>query len=165
MRIVITQDRLKELLDYDPDTGIFVWKTRTSNSVRVGDVAGCSDGCGYTVIKVDKRLYRGHRLAWLYIHGTMPDDELDHINGDGMDNRIANLRQVTRRQNMQNLRSGHRDSTSRYLGVSWNPRDSNWRAVIVTNGRKQHLGHFKIEEDARDAYLAAKAILHPFGSQ
>ena len=85
----LTAERLREVLDYDPDTGVFTRKVRTASSVKVGDVAGSLNGKGYIRIRVDGRLYFAHRLAWLYVHGEWPVDQVDHINGIKNDNRIV----------------------------------------------------------------------------
>ncbi len=98
----LTAEYLRSILHYDQETGIFTWKVRTARRVKAGDVAGCSDGDGYRLIKVQSRLYKAHRLAWLYIHGSWPKDQIDHINRIRTDNRIANLREVSNKQNLQN---------------------------------------------------------------
>jgi HNH endonuclease/AP2 domain len=158
------RERVMEVLDYDPDTGIFRWKVRLSNSIHVGDIAGSPDGEGYLMIRLDNRYYKAHRLAWLYVHGAWPDDQIDHINTDPADNRIANLRQATQLLNKQNSRRSHRDSASRYLGVSWDRARSKWLAQICVNGQRKNLGRFDTEEAAYAAYLAAKAAIHPFST-
>ena len=107
----LTAEKLRELLHYDPDTGIFTRKVRTANRVQVGDAAGCQNGHGYLLIMVQSRLYRAHRLAWLHTHGVWPEDQLDHVNRIRTDNRIDNLRAVTNKQNGQN-RSTQSNNTS-----------------------------------------------------
>jgi hypothetical protein len=113
-------------------------------------------------ISLDNIYYRAHRLAWLYVHDVWPDDQIDHINGCRDDNRIANLREVTNAQNMQNLHRPHSRNTSGYLGVHFVRERNRWGAQIRDNGRKRNLGHFATAEEASAAYLAAKRELHPF---
>ncbi len=128
----LTAEELRELLNYDQETGIFTRKVSTSNRVKVGAVAGCSGGDGYLLIMVQSRLYQAHRLAWLHTHGVWPKGQIDHINRDRSDNRIANLRDVTQKQNLQN-RSKSSTNTSGHPGVSWNKRISKWQASIKHN--------------------------------
>lgn len=103
---LITQERLREVLRYEPETGKFYWlSSRKGVKLNSGLVAGCvADYCGakYLKIRIDKKLYFAHRLAWLWLHGEWPNPEVDHVNRDGLDNRAANLRQATSRQNKAN---------------------------------------------------------------
>jgi HNH endonuclease/AP2 domain len=154
--------RLREVLDYDPETGIFTWKVRVSTNVPVGTVAGSLDGGSYLNIHLDGRAYLAHRLAWLYVHGEWPVSQVDHINRIKTDNRFTNLRLATASQNAQNQRRDQRQGTSRLLGVSWNSTAGRWASRITVQGRVKFLGSFDTEEDAHAAYLAAKAIMHPY---
>lgn len=156
---MITQTRLKELLDYDPETGVFTWRVQTSNYIRIGDVAGMIDVHGYCVIGVDRKLYKAHRLAWVYTYSIIPDKmQIDHINGNTKDNRIDNLRCVTCVVNQQNQRKARCDNTSGFLGV--HPYGKGWRARIMVNGKDKYLGTFPTPELAHEAYLKAKRELH-----
>ena len=157
----LTQERLKEVLDYNPDTGIFVNRVRRSNR-KVGDVAGCSNGLGYIKISVDGTNYLGHRLAWLYTYGEMPQ-QIDHINCDRADNRIANLRPCNDALNHQNLRKAHRDSKTGFLGIHTLP-SGRYRARIMVSGIATRLGCFDTKQAAHQAYVAAKAQLHTFNT-
>lgn len=158
--MMLTQARLKELLRYDPDTGIFRWKVRTSNRVKVGDAAGWPNK-GYVLIKVDGEVYMAHRSAWLYQTGQWPAEQTDHRNGIGDDNRWGNLREATCGQNQQN-RSKHSNNTSGLIGVYWVKNAQRWRAQICVDGRQRYLGYFHNKESAHEAYLVAKAKLHTF---
>ena len=153
----ITAERLKELLHYEPETGIFTWKVRTANQVKVGDVAGCPDGRGYLLIQLQSRLYRAHRLAWLYVYGEWPKDQIDHINRIRSDNRIANLRDVSHKQNNQN-KSKPSNNTSGHPGVVWHKRISKWQVKIKHNYKYIHLGYYTNIEDAIAARKAAEKI-------
>jgi hypothetical protein len=137
----LTQERLKELLDYNPDTGIFTRAKQVSN-VKVGDRAGRVTPLGYLRIKVDGRAHMAHRLAVLYMNGHFPPDQTDHINGKTLDNRWCNLRCVSRAVNYQNKRRDKRN-TSGVTGVYWHSRDLVWHASIGVNGKFIHLGNFK----------------------
>lgn len=164
LRYVITQQRLREVLDYDPETGEFRWLVATGRRVNVGDLAG-TDSYGRRFIRIDKRRYRAHRLAWLYVHGRWPANEIDHINGVADDNRIANLREATRSQNCENRRKPKRNSTSGFLGVWTHKATGKLRAQIVHNGKNYHLGLFNCPTAAYLlGYLPAKRRLHEFGT-
>ena len=158
----LTAERLREVLNYDAETGIFTWLARTRNRVAVGDVAGSPDRYGYLRIKIDGRIHSAHRLAWLYVHGEWPKDQLDHINGIRTDNRITNLREATNAENGHNRRKPHSNNTTGYLGVK---RDrGRFQALIRLDGKQRYLGLFDTPEAAHAAYLEAKRRLHPFGN-
>lgn len=158
---ILTNIRLKETLNYDPETGIFTWK-ETRRGLRIGDVAGCIAKHGYIVIRVDKRLYTAHRLAWLYVYGEWPSKNIDHINRNRSDNRISNLRSASQSENCQNtsLRS---DNKSGHAGVYWCKNSQKWRAYIGVDGKRISLGYFHEKDDAIAAQSDAKTRYHPFG--
>ena len=158
-RKALDSSRLKELLEYDEDTGVFVWlQTRR---VKAGSVAGCADKNGYWRIWIDQREYLAHRLAWLYVHGEWPKDQIDHRDGNRSNNRICNLRECSMAQNNQNaLRKPGIGSP--YTGVRWAKNRQAWEAKIGFSGVSKHLGYFSDPEAARDAYLAAKSNHHEF---
>lgn len=159
----LTAERLCEVLDYDPGMGTFRWirrPTATCN-VAVGAEAGTMDADGYRTIQLDGVRHRAHRLAWLYMHGEWPPSEdIDHVNGNRADNRIANLREARRSENVQNVGAARKDSKSGLAGV--NERDGRWRARIRAGGERLTLGYFDSPEEAHAAYRAAKLQLHPF---
>jgi len=114
---------------------------------------------------IDGKIYLAHRLAWLYVHGVMPKKNIDHINGVKTDNRIENLRDVAQSVNLQNLQRARKNrKSSRLLGVSHSNRGTclarPYRARIVVDGRELSLGTFATEQEAHQAYLAAKRIHH-----
>lgn len=146
----ITAERLRYLLDYDPWTGVFTWKRPTSNRVKVGSVANTRDGKGYIVIGVDGHHHRAHRLAFLYMTGRPPEGDIDHANRKRTDNKWANLREATRKENLRN-KTGVRGTQLL--------RSGKWRARIQVDGRSVHIGCFSTEELARIAYRAA-ALKH-----
>ena len=159
MRTGTTQSRLKECLDYDPETGVFTWKIRKSYNTKVGGAAGGKGANRYHSIAVDGVQYATHRLAWLYVHGVWPIDQIDHINGDKLDNRLANLREANNSVNQQNIPI-QKNNTSGYTGVSWNKRLNKWIAQIYSNGKNHFLGSFNNPVDANAARVIAKMRFH-----
>ena len=160
----ITQARLKELLAYDPLTGVFTRLKKTNRNKVIGSEAGSVNAEGYVLIGVDGARYMAHRLAWLYVFGSLPTKLIDHINHDKSDNRIENLREVTQSENLQNQVSPRKTTKSGFLGVSWDGANKKWMAVIKTNRKLKNLGRFDTPEQAHQKYLAAKRELHPFNT-
>lgn len=156
----LTQERLKSLMTYNPETGEFVRSCFRSANAKVGDVAGHLDSHGYLCIYIDGYLYRSHRLAWLYVYGTFPKEDLDHIDTVRTNNRIANLRKADRTFNMQNKRRPSANNKSGFLGVYFHKPLQKFAAQIRINGRNTHLGLFGTAEDAHQAYLYAKRNHH-----
>lgn len=156
----ITQERLRELLTYDSDTGVFKHK-KTRKGAREGSIAGSDNGKRQIRISLDGRLYLAHKLAWLYVHGIYPDDEIDHINRVRNDNRICNLRIAKHFENMQNF-PVPKSNTSGFIGVSFNKNSGKWEAYIRTKGRKIYLGKFDSIHDAVEARKIAKRKHHTF---
>lgn len=152
-------DRLRELLEFDEKTGVFKWLKPPSNRTAKRSVAGVVTGAGYRYIRVDRKSYLAHRLAWLYVHGEWPKNLIDHINLVRDDNRIANLRQATSAQNGHNarLRSTNRSGLK---GVSWSASKARWHARIVANYVTYPLGYFDTKEQAHEAYQVAARRLH-----
>lgn len=147
----LTQAALKEVLDYDEQTGVFTWKPRP---------AGYKHHHGYTYIKVFGQDYAAHRLAWFWVHGVFPESkDVDHVNGVRDDNRLVNLRPATRSENTHNQFKAHRQSKSGVLGVSRYRK--RWLAQINLNGKRIYLGVHETVEAAQAAYLKAKKDLHP----
>lgn len=158
---MITQEILKEFFTYNENTGLFTRiKPRGSNGL-MGSIAGTLDkSTGYWKIKINDKSYRAHRLAWLYIYGYMPKNLIDHINGNVLDNRINNLREATRTQNIQNVKCAQKDNKLGFLGVL--EKDGKFVARITTNRKVKHLGTFKTPELAHEAYIQAKRQYHEF---
>ena len=156
---MLTQERLKELLHYEPETGIFTWRVRPNRRIRIGSKAGTEvlEHGNYrrVNIKVDGKLRKAHRLAWLYVTGAFPPDELDHIDRDATNNSIKNLRTCNHKENNENT-SLRADNTSGHKGVSWCKKASKWVARIGHNGKGLFIGQFALFEDACVAYQAAR---------
>lgn len=159
----LTAERVRELLDYDPATGVLRWRVTYSSHARAGRVAGCVADGGYRFIRIDRTLYKAHRLAWLLTYGHWPPDGVDHRNGDTSDNRLLNLREATQAENTQNVLGARSDNSNGYRGVSRN--HERWMAAIIVNGKRRYLGTFDTPEEAHAAYLAAKRELHPFWAE
>lgn len=140
-------------LQYCPETGLFTRKV-SRGSGRAGAVAGTDDGKGYLKIQVLGRRYRAHRLAWLYVYGHLPDGEIDHINGNKSDNRIANLRVATPQENSRN-RPTRIDNAIGLKGVSFHRATGKYRAKISHGGREHSLGLYESPESAHAAYVRA----------
>jgi hypothetical protein len=143
---MITQEQLKELLHYNPDTGIFTRLTSYKH-FKVGMESGCINGHGYLSIYVKGSSIYAHRLAWLYTHGSLPDEDIDHINHNRTDNRIVNLRCVSRIENGRNMKASTRNSSG-HVGVSLRSDNGKWRARISDNYKIITLGTFKTMEEA-----------------
>lgn len=154
----ITQELLLKELNYNPETGIFV-RIAEGRGRKFGTFAGCPHPeTGHVSIAIAGKEYKAHRLAWLYVYGSLPDMVVDHINGNPLDNRICNLRQVSQQENTQNQRKAKSNSLSGLLGV--NSKPERHRARICVDGKNVHLGYFKTKEEAHQAYLVAKRKLH-----
>lgn len=149
---MIAQDRLKELLDYDPETGHFTWLKYRCGQAKVGDIAGGPHSAGYIAINMSEYPYLAHRLVWLWLYGRLPKNEIDHINHNRKDNRLCNLREVSGAENKRNA-SKRVDNKSGYVGICWSSRRNKWRANIFTNHKQYFLGEFR---DISDAIAARK---------
>lgn len=159
---MLTAERLKEIVSYDPETGKFT-RLHPVKGARV--VAGNLRLDGYLSIYIDGKARSAHRMAWLYVHGRMPAEQLDHINGDRTDNRIVNLREVSKGQNAQNIGKAYANNkSSGVLGV-YRHVCGKWQAKIQVNGKSRSLGLFESIDAARVAYLAAKDEVHPFSAR
>jgi hypothetical protein len=150
---ILTQEYLKSILHYDPATGVFT-RRADNNGWKAGEIAGGDDGHGYIALEINGRAYRAHRLAFLYMEGSFPQHQADHINGIRHDNRWENLRAVTNAENQRNGRP-RRNNTSGYMGVSQQRASGRWLAYISVNGKKKYLGIFAEISDAIAAREAA----------
>lgn len=144
---MVSDERLREALDYNSDTGLFTWRTKS----RAGKTAGNLNAGGYVQLMLDRQFYYAHRLAWFFAHGEWPPSKIDHKNGIRHDNRIANLRLASNLQNAWNLKKRR----AGLKGVFYNPRRQKWYAQIRHAGIKHHLGLFATELEAHAAYCDA----------
>lgn len=153
----ITQEQVREHLLYNPETGVFTRLTRNHYRWKVGEKAGCVDkSTGYVMIRLFRRKVWAHRLVFLYLYGAFPPEEVDHRNGDRVDNRIANLRLCSGDENKQNLLRKKKNKAG-FQGVTARPTGQ----FVARLGRK-YLGIFGSPEEARDVYLLAKRSRHEF---
>lgn len=157
---MLTQQKLLECLHYDKDTGIFTRLKITSNRVKVGDVAGTYSGKGYrTVTILGKRFYE-HRLAWLYVTGQMPTDQIDHIDNNRSNNAFSNLRLANNSQNRANT-GIRKHNTTGFKGVAYDDRKSRkWIAQISIAGKTTYLGAYDTPEEAHAAYCKKARLIH-----
>jgi hypothetical protein len=151
---LLTQEYLKSILEYNPETGIFTWIKRN------GNIAGSfKKSNGYVIIRINKKDYRSHRLAWLYMTGSWPIYIIDHINGINIPNfnAFSNLRELTYRGNSQNSNNKkYNTNTSGYRGVYLKKSTGKYFALIYINRKQTHLGYFLTPEEASIVHEAAR---------
>ncbi len=144
----VSYERLHELLNYNSETGIFIWKVSKSRNVRAGSVAGSLHTNGYIYITIDGKKYFGHRLAWLYVHGYFPEHGIDHKDQVRHHNWIDNLREVSDVCNLRNAKPTYANNTSGIKGVYKDKATKKWQAQIMINKKQIGLGRFKNKLDA-----------------
>lgn len=156
----ITAQHLRERVFYDADTGIFTWRTHIRPSV-VGRRFGSWDLHGYLTARIGGKSYKLHRLAWLYQFGVWPTGDVDHINGVRHDNRLSNLRDVSRKVNLENqTKATGRNNSTGLLGAYFDRRRGVFYARVSQFNKSINLGSFATAQEAHEAYLKAKRILH-----
>lgn len=148
-----SQERLKHLFDYDPQTGIFLWRNpQKASHMKPGDVAGWLNNTGYIHMRVDGKIFTAHRVAWMYVYGEDPGElVIDHINRDPLNNRISNLRLSTHSQNIANIVS---------TNVSWHKGNKKWHVRVGKDGKRHSGGYFFCYEKALAAARQLKQELH-----
>jgi hypothetical protein len=161
---MLTQDRLREVIDYNEDTGLLIWKFRPElrkeeNTKNCGKAAGTRGPMGYIRVAIDKKIYAAHRLAWLWMTGEWPENEIDHINMIKHDNRWGNLRHVSRSQNQMNV-SVRSDSSTGLKGVYYDKSIYRWRPKIMIDGKRYTIGTFDCPAAASFAYQIAADKIH-----
>lgn len=177
----ITQEYLKSILDYNSETGIFIWLHRTLdmfeddkqssshrcnrwNAQYAGTVAGCKNNDGYIAIAIKPKNYRAHILAWLYMTGEFPHKDIDHIDNDPCNNKFINLRLANDSQNHANERLS-KNNKSGFKGVYYNKQNKKYRAQIMVNYKKKNLGSYETAEEAHKAYqIAAQELFGEFAN-
>jgi hypothetical protein len=156
----LTQERIQEIFNYDAITGIVTTKlVRHGSRTYIGAPVGTLTNYGYLCVRVDGKRYQLHRLIWLHVYGYIPKEDLDHIDGDRTNNRLVNLREANRQDNLKNT-AVHKDSSTGILGVNWDKRKSKWRATIYVNKKQEHLGYF---EEIQEAALARQQANIKYG--
>ena len=154
----MNQQELKKLLHYDQESGVFTWRVSPCPAVAVGDVAGSIHHSGYRYIRVHRTGYAAHRLAWLYVHGKFPPEEIDFLDHDRDNCAISNLRCASKAENALNL-SLAKNNTSGRVGVNYHTRKRLWRAEIRCGKLYRHLGYFELIADAARARADAEVRL------
>ena len=160
----VTTDFVRELFDYDGENLRWKNKSHPCSHCKIGSVAGYLNYDGYRHIRIRGKIYKAHRLVWLWHHGTWPNPEADHINRIPSDNRIENLREATHQENSEN-RGIRNDNTSSQTGVSWYKPTKKWVAHIGVGGKQIHLGYFDDFDEACAAREEAKIKYHLFGEE
>jgi hypothetical protein len=153
-----TIEHLRSSFSYDADTGVFTWVSHKKRPDLIGKIAGTRHSSGYWSIAVHNRKQLAHRLAWAYVTGEWPTQHIDHINGNKLDNRFCNLRQVTRFGNLQNMRKATKANKIGLLGVS--AYQGKWAMLLMANGVRYRKTGFDNPEAAHEAYLELKRRLH-----
>ena len=156
---MITQKELKELLHYDPETGIFTRLISFSDKAKVGNIMRTKTSHGYIAIRIRRKIYKAHRLAWLYMAGVWPKHHIDHLNHIRDDNRLINLREATYQDNAKN-RALNKNNKSGVCGVSWYKTKGKWVAQISDKEKKINLGYFI---DKFEAACARKSAENKYG--
>jgi len=141
----MTKDQLHELFEYKD--GNLYWKIVKTNSINIGQIAGTNHCEGYRQIKINGKIYKEHRLIWLYETGVMPKKYIDHKNRVRSDNRLCNLREANFSDNCQNI-SLPKHNTSGHMGISWYARDNKWNVYIKINGKNKWLGRYSLLDEA-----------------
>lgn len=157
------QTAISAALDYDQSSGVFTRRVSSGGQV-VGAIAGAKRKDGYLHVSVGGRNYLAHRLAWAYVTGEWPTSQIDHIDGNRLNNAFANLRDVSPKTNQQNHRRAHKNSTTGLLGASWDKSRGKFIARIKIGNQNKSLGRFATAEEAHEAYVRAKRQHHNGGT-
>lgn len=155
-----TREQLLEAFAYEPETGVFTRANNPGRRWKPGQICGATGANGYVYLSLRGMRFLSHRAAWLMVIGEVPANDIDHINGDRSDNRIDNLRILSRSKNCSNNAEIHH-ATGRSVGGFFNIQAGKWQARIRIDGRSKHLGFFESQGEANAAYRLAKAIHHP----
>jgi HNH endonuclease/AP2 domain len=154
---MVTVERLRELMDYDPETGVFIRKLAKKGYPPSGSRAGYRLDNGYRRIEIDGRSYSEHRLAWFYMTATWPKADIDHINMVRDDNRFCNLREATRSQNRMNT-VARADNKHGFKGVWFHKRLNKWQTRIMVGGKSYHLGYHDTPRAASTVYRSVARL-------
>ena len=158
MQVMNIADHVRFALNYDPLTGVFVWKNHKRRPDLVGHRAGSPTSTGYWAIAIFNQKRLAHRLAWLWMTGEWPINHIDHIDGNKQNNSFANLREVSRFGNLQNMRLPTKANKSGFLGVS--AHQGKWRVQIMAHGKLIRESGFDTPEIAHQRYLQLKRLHH-----
>jgi len=160
MKNDLSADYVRSILDYDPNTGVVTWIDTHRQGIKAGSIAGTyNEKAGYVYVSIDVSKYCLHRIIWLWMTGVWPEDQIDHIDTCGRNNKWDNLREANNSQNNSN-RFATELNTSGFKGVSWHKSRGKWRGVLTKNGRSIHIGHFDDPRKAAEAYANAAKKYH-----
>jgi hypothetical protein len=151
---MLTSERLREILHYDQETGVFTWLGKRLGAPKDKPAGTTIDAAGYRGIVIDRRRYLSHRLAWLYMTGEWPCNQIDHRDLDPSNNRWCNLREATNSQNHANI-AIMCSNTSGLKGAFWHKHQRKWTAAIRCKRKLYNLGYFSTAEEAHSAYIEA----------
>jgi hypothetical protein len=158
----LSVERLREVLDYNPQTGVFTWKVNLGRRARSGNVAGGVCSKGYLAIRLDGVLHKAHRLAMYFSDGApCVSEHIDHIDRDKLNNRLCNLRKLSCSENLQNAKINSKNKSGA-KGVNWSEANGKWQARITLHRERIRLGFFNNIADAIAARKAAEIKYHPF---
>ena len=142
---------IEKLLGYCPDCGNVFWKIGRGNQYTYpGKTAGSLHSSGYQIIESSKMNFFTHRVAWRLYTGKWPTDRIDHIDGNRLNNKIVNLREVTDRENNLNT---HKHRSGKLVGANWDKSENKYISAININGKQTYIGRFKTAKEANAAYL------------
>jgi hypothetical protein len=153
---MIDQEAIKKLFHYDAESGMLLWRKGNNRNVKPWQEAKSPNGHGYYNVKIDGKSYLVHRLIWLYVHGSFPKEDIDHKNRIRNDNRLCNLRAVSRTDNCQNI-SLPDHNKSGHIGVSWIKSHNRWTVYVKVDKKNKWLGYYKNLDDAVAARKAGEA--------
>lgn len=157
----LTAERLRSLLDYNPETGLFTWRVRRSARANAGTIAGYQAPSGYVLISVDGFMHAAHRLAWLHFYGTWPTKQIDHHDEIKHNNRIRNLRDLTRAENAQNITAARINNACGERGIYIDHRRNTFIVQITVDYKRVFLKSYGTMAEAKAAYEKAKIDFHP----
>jgi hypothetical protein len=155
----ITQQELKELLHYDPLTGVFIWKINRGGGVKAGEIAGSKAKVGYWSITLFNKGYYAHRLAWLYMTGKLPDKFIDHIDRNKLNNIWTNLREATEKESVHNTGLSKKNKSG-VKGVYWNKNANKWQATLWIDNKPKYLGLFDSLNEAKIVIETTRQLYH-----
>tara|TARA_R110000868_G_scaffold212233_1_gene462209 strand:- start:7 stop:516 length:510 start_codon:yes stop_codon:yes gene_type:complete len=156
---ILTQEKLKTLLSYDPDTGILTWRKKFCRSIKVGSQVGTPTSEGYVAFQIGGKKFYAHRAIWFFVHGVWPPEEIDHINHVRNDNRLCNLRLANRLENSHNTQK-HEKNFSGHKGVVWHIRNKKWQVQMRFKGKAYYVGQFINLEEAIQARFQTETKLY-----
>lgn len=158
---MLALDYVRKVLNYDPNTGVVTWKEKVSRNTNIGDIAGFKNVQNRYYLTFKNKHYLAHRVIWYLVYGEWPVGVIDHLDGNGLNNKLANLRVVTQRVNVENQRKAKSNNKIGLLGVSLVPNSkTRYYARIKVKGIKYFLGCFDSPEEAHERYIKAKRALH-----